>query len=65
MPRISNPFHSASLTQKLTMMLVGSSILTAMVVGLQTNRIAVEDMRDNRIARLQAAAENSATDVAQ
>ncbi|MCH8952744.1 MAG: HAMP domain-containing protein [Proteobacteria bacterium] len=65
MPRISNPFHSASLTQKLTMMLVGSSILTAMVVGLQTNRIAVEDMRGNRIARLQAAAENSATDVAQ
>ncbi len=36
MPRIPNLFRSASLTRKLAMMLVGSSILTAAVVGIQT-----------------------------
>jgi methyl-accepting chemotaxis protein len=63
MHRILNMFRSVSLTGKLTMMLVGSSILTAAVVGVQTNLIAVEDMRDNRIARLLVAAENSAAEI--
>ena len=33
MPRILNPFRAASLTQKLTMMLVGSSALAANELG--------------------------------
>ena len=41
MPRNPGLFRSASLTQKLTMMLVGSSILTAAVVGIQANLIVV------------------------
>ncbi|MFQ5565200.1 MAG: cache and HAMP domain-containing protein, partial [Paracoccaceae bacterium] len=63
MSRILDLFRSTSLTRKLAAMLVGSSALTAAVVGIQTGLIAVEDMRGNRIGRLQTAAENSAADV--
>jgi len=58
--RVPSAFTGASLTRKLALMFTGAAVLTAAVVGLLSDVIAIEAVRESLTSRLEGAAADAA-----